>query len=121
MSGIRIVIYYVVAFIAMWVLQRVMAPFPHFGLSNIAVVSLAVALVTYGVTEMPGGYISGYGRAVLAWIAGTAVMSIYFTILPRYTGHPFAYFESALVLGVIIGLTELAVSPKNRTQARNEP
>lgn len=117
MSGFRIVIEYIVAFLAMWVLQLLMPAFPKFGLGHIAVVSAFVALVTYAVTEMPGGYASHWGRAVLAWIAGTAVLSIYFTILPRTTGHPFSYFWSALVFGVIIGLTELVVAPKTAREA----
>ncbi|MCL5115602.1 MAG: hypothetical protein M1272_00390 [Firmicutes bacterium] len=120
MSWVRIVIEYVVAFLAMWVFQGLMPGFPKFGLSHIAVVSAAVALVAYALTEMPGGYASAYGRAVLAWIAGTSVMSMYFTILPRYTGHPFAYFESALAIGVIIGLTELVVAPKGAREAHGQ-
>lgn len=117
MSWFRIVIEYVVSFLAMWVLQLTMPIFPKFGLGHIAVVSAAVALVAYAVTEMPGGYVSAYGRAALAWIAGTAVLSIYFTILPRTTGHPYAYLESALVFGVVIGVTELVIAPKNAQQA----
>ena len=120
MSGLRVVIYYVVAFLGMWVLQRIMPLFPRFGLTHIAVVSAAVALVTYGITEMPGGYASAYGRAVLAWLAGTGVMSLYLTILPRYTGHPYAYFESALALGALIGAAELAVAPKTAETAEPE-
>lgn len=120
MSWIRIVVYYVVAFLGMWALQAVMASFPRFGLDHVAIVSAFVALVAYAVTEMPGGYVSAYGRAVLAWIAGTAVMSIYFTLLPRYTGHPFAYLESALMLGALIGLTELVVAPKGAAQAHGD-
>lgn len=119
-SWIRIVAYYIVAFLGMWVLQRVMPLFPRFGVNHIAIVSAAVALVTYGVTEMPGGYASHWGRAVLAWLSGTGVMSIYFTILPRYTGHPFAYFESALVLGALIGVTEMVAAPKNAEQAHGD-
>ncbi|NMP22336.1 hypothetical protein [Sulfobacillus harzensis] len=117
MSWFRIVIEFVVAFLAIWVLQRVMPIFPKFGIGNVAIVSVAVALVSYAVTEMPGGYASAYGRAVLAWIAGWAVLAIYFTTLPRTTGHPYGYLEAALVFGVIIGLTELAVAPKNARQA----
>lgn len=120
MKWTRVVAYYVVAFLGMWVLQRVVPSFPRFGLNHIALVSLAVALVTYGVTEMPGGYASRFGRAVLAWISGTGVLSVYFTLLPRVTGHPFAYFESALLFGVLIGLTELAVAPGNAVQAHGE-
>ena len=120
MRWTRLIVYYVVAFFGMWVLQRLIPAFPRFGLNHIALVSLAVALVAYGVTEMPGGYASRFGRAVLAWISGTAVLSIYFTLLPRYTGHPYAYFESALVFGVLIGLTELAVAPANAVQAHGE-
>lgn len=119
MSWTRMIVYYVIAFLGMWVLQRVMVSFPRFGLDHIAIVSAFVALVTYGVTEMPGGYVSAYGRAVLAWIAGTAVLSIYFTLLPHYTGHPYAYFESALVLGAIIGLTEMVLAPKTAIEAHD--
>lgn len=111
------VIEFVVAFLGIWACQALFAGFPRFGLDHIAIVSVAIALVTYAVTEMPGGYVSHYGRAVLAWIAGTAVLSIYFTLLPRYTGHPYAYLESALAVGVLIGLTELVVAPKDAAQA----
>lgn len=120
MSWVRIVIEYIVAFIAMWAYQMLLPGFPKFGLSNIAVVAAAVALVSYALTEMPGGYVSAYGRAVLAWIAGTSVLSIYFTLLPHYTGHPYAYFEGALAVGVIIGLTELVIAPKNAREAHGQ-
>lgn len=119
-SGIRIVIEYIVAFLGLWIMQRVYPGFPMFGLGALALVALGVALVAYAATEMTGGYASAYGRAVLAWIAGFGVLSIYCTTLPRHTGHPFAYFEAALVFGVLIGITELIVAPKNARQAHSE-
>lgn len=121
MTWVRLVVYYVVAFLGMWALQGLMPLFPRFGLDHIAIVSAAVSLVTYGVTEMPGPYASFMGRAVLAWIVGTGVLSIYFTILPGRTGHPYAYFESALAFGVLMGLTELVVSPKAAQISHTEP
>lgn len=117
MSWTRIVIEYIIAFLGMWVMQRVYPGFPVFGLGAVALVALGVALVAYAATEMPGGYASAYGRAVLAWIAGFGVFSMYCTTLPRHTGHPFAYFEAALVFGALIGLTELFVAPKGVRQA----
>lgn len=116
MSWIRIVIEYVAAFLGMW-LWGLVPGFPKFGLMQIAIVAAAVALAAYAITEMPGGYASHYGRAVLAWIAGTGVLSMYFTVLPRYTGHPYAYFEASLFIGVIVGVTELIVAPKNAREA----
>lgn len=117
MSWIRILIEAVVAFIAIWVLQMVWSYFPKFGLSTVALVAIAVGLVAYAVTEMTGGYASAYGRALLAAIGAAGVLSVYCTTLPRTTGHPFSYLESSLVLGVIIGLTELVVAPKNAREA----
>ncbi len=105
------------AFLAIWVFKRVLPGFPKFGLTHVAVAAAAIAVLAYALTEMPGGYISAYGRAVLAWIAGTTVLSIYFTVLPHYNGHPYAYLESALAVGVVIGLTELIIAPKNSRQA----
>ena len=119
MSWIRIVIEYVIAFVAMWAFQIIMPGFPKFGPSHIAVVAAAVALVAYAVTEMPGGYVSHYGRAVLAAIAGTSVLAVYFTLLPRSMGHPYAYLEAALAVGAVIGLAEFLIAPQNVREAHN--
>ncbi|MCY0897968.1 MAG: hypothetical protein OWU33_03385 [Firmicutes bacterium] len=108
----RMAVESLVAFFGILVYQHLWPAFPHFPIVQVAIVSLAVALVAYALTEMPGGYASHYGRAVLAWIAGVAVMSMFFTTLPRYNGHPYIDLQSAIAVGILIGLTELLVGPR---------
>ncbi len=97
---------FVITLLLLEIFRYTLSLFPAVYLWEALLISAIVAGLGYLADEMFGGYISATGRGFIGFVVATTVVSIYFTHYVYPIVHTFAYVFDAIVIGVIVGVTD---------------